>query len=87
MYLPSHVLFIIYLVVRGGSRPFRIVSELNAKVVDIQARSPAPDAKALLWSVDPGHGVRNQLWYLDSEGYIRSSLNDFVFTNKGWYTE
>jgi hypothetical protein len=66
----------------GPSRPFRIISELNQKAVDIQARSPAPDAKALLWALDNAPGVKNQLWYLDTEGFIRSSLNDFVFTNK-----
>lgn len=65
------------------SRPFHIISELNQKAVDIQARSPAADAKVLLWAHDPAPGAKNQLWYQDSEGFIRSSLNDFVFSNKG----
>jgi len=62
--------------------PFHIVCEKNEKVVDIQAGSMAADAKAILWTKNPSQGIKNQLWYIDDQGFIRSSLNHFVFQNK-----
>lgn len=61
-------------------RDFFIVSELNKKVVDIQAGSRDPDAKILVWTRDDPP-KRNQLWYTDEQGFIRSAHNNMVFHN------
>ena len=65
------------------SRPplFYIVSELSGKVVDIERASEDEGAKVVMW--EKGHEKQpNQLWYLDSLGNIRSSLNNMVFHSK-----
>jgi len=58
-------------------REFYIVCELNGKVIDIKGGQGKPGDDLVLWSK---HGVgnnKNQLWYTDPQGFIRSALNDF----------
>jgi len=64
----------------GAGRQFYIVSELNGKVVDIEAGKTEPGAKILMWEKH-SPPKKNQLWYLDGQGCIRSALNDLAFTN------
>jgi hypothetical protein len=59
---------------------FYIVSELNGKVVDIEGAKVDPGQKIHMWEKHP-QPARNQLWYQDSQGHIRSALNDMAFTN------
>jgi Ricin-type beta-trefoil lectin domain-like len=56
---------------------FYIVSEMNCKVLDIQGGSPVSGARVIMWPKKSGR-PSNQLWYFDSQGVIRSALNDFV---------
>jgi hypothetical protein len=66
----------------GPRRDFYIVSELHQKVVDLQAGSDQPDTKIIVWTKDTSTTAkRNQLWYIDGKGFIRSALNNFVFQN------
>jgi hypothetical protein len=55
---------------------------MNGKVVDIEAGNSNPDARVIMWGK---HGTpkKNQLWYQDPQGFIRSALNDFTFTAHG----
>jgi hypothetical protein len=65
-----------------SGRQFFIVSEMNGKVLDIEGGHADPGAKILMWEKH-SPPKKNQLWYLDVQGYIRSALNDFSFTNTG----
>jgi len=65
-----------------GRRDFWIVNERTGRVVDIQGASTSADAKVILYTKNMAAKERNQLWYLDEHGHIRSALNDFVFHNK-----
>jgi len=56
---------------------FYIVSEMNCKVLDISGASPVPGTKLIMWP-KKGNLEFNQLWHFDSQGIIRSALNDFV---------
>jgi len=58
-------------------RLFYIVSEMNCKVLDIQGDNPTSGAKVIMWPKKNGRPM-NQLWYFDSQGVIRSALNDFA---------
>jgi hypothetical protein len=61
-------------------RDFYIVSALNGKVLDIKAASPAPETQVLMWTKKTDVSkAKNQLWYTDGQGHIRSALNDFAF--------
>jgi hypothetical protein len=55
---------------------------MNGKVIDIEGGNASPDARVIMWGK---HGTpkKNQLWYTDQQGCIRSALNDFVFNNRG----
>lgn len=64
----------------GTGRQFYIVSELSAKVLDIEGAKVEPGAKILMWEKHTP-AKKNQLWYLDSQGFIRSALNDMSFSN------
>jgi hypothetical protein len=59
-------------------RDFHIVSALNGKVLDIKNNSPAPETQVVMWGKNAGR-AKNQLWYTDQQGNIRSALNDFAF--------
>jgi len=63
-------------------RFFYIVSDMHNKVLDISGGSSKPGAKVIVWPKKPGGNNRNQLWYFDGNGIIRSALNDFAFTAK-----
>jgi len=65
----------------ASGREFWIESELSKKVMDIQAGSSAEGAKVILWERSGGL-ARNQLWRVDQQGFLRSTLNDFSFSNK-----
>lgn len=60
---------------------FFIVSDMHGKVLDIEGGSSAPGAKVIVWP-KKNDGSRNQLWYFDGQGIIRSALNDFAFEAK-----
>jgi hypothetical protein len=50
---------------------------MNRKVVDIQGANAAEHTKIIMYTP---HGTsKNQLWYVDQQGIIRSALNDMVF--------
>lgn len=57
-------------------KEFMIKSIMDSKVVDIKGNSPAPGTPICMYNINK---QKNQLWYLDQSGFIRSSLNDFVF--------
>ena len=50
---------------------------MRHKVLDIEKTSTAAGARVI---VSPKKGGRNQLWYFDDDGIIRSSLNDFALS-------
>lgn len=58
-------------------RRFYIVSEMNCKVMDIAGDNPCSGAKVIVWPRKAGF-CANQLWYFDSQGTIRSALNDMA---------
>lgn len=57
---------------------FFIVSEMHGKVLDIKAASKDPGAQVIMWGKNP-QVSKNQRWYLDGQGFIRSALNDLAF--------
>lgn len=66
----------------GQKKEFYIASELNSKVLDIAEGKKEPGTKIVMWEKHPGNKP-NQLWYLDAQGNIRSSLNDLAISNAG----
>jgi len=56
------------------------VSEMHGKVVDIEGERKDPGARILMWDKH-SPPKKNQLWYTDEIGCIKSSLNDLVFSN------
>jgi len=67
----------------AGKRPFKIVSELNGKVLDIKRGDTNPGADVIMYQEKHGRDAKNQLWYTDDKGIIRSILNDFALEGKG----
>lgn len=65
----------------SASRRFYIVSELDHLVVDISGGDRDKGTKIIMYTKNDDV-QRNQLWYLDKQGYIRSDLNDMVFANE-----
>jgi len=63
-------------------REFYIVSEMHGKVVDIEGQNASPGARIIMYAKHHSP-AKNQLWYQDEQGFIRSSLNDMVFSNQG----
>jgi len=63
-------------------REFYIVSGMNGKVVDIEGENSSPGARVLMWG-KYHTPKKNQLWYADQQGFIRSALNDMVFSSHG----
>lgn len=61
-------------------RQFFIVSELNNKVLDIKGANAAAGTDIVMFQMKHPP-TKNQLWYLDESGCIRSALNDMVFHN------
>lgn len=58
-------------------RRFYIVSEMHCKVLDVKGADPVSGVDAIMWPKKSGYHP-NQLWYFDSEGVIRSALNDMA---------
>jgi len=58
-------------------RDFYIVSEMNGKVLDVKGGNGKPGDDIVTW---PRHSTpnKNQLWYSDHQGIIRSAINDFA---------
>jgi hypothetical protein len=56
---------------------FHIVSELNGKVLDVKGGDKSPGTPAIMWAKN-SPASKNQLWYADEHGYIRSVLTDFA---------
>ena len=65
-----------------GRREFFIVSDMNQKVLDIKGGSKESGASLVMWSKNSPH-TKNQLWYTDPQGFIRSALNDMAFAAEG----
>jgi hypothetical protein len=61
-------------------REFYIVSELSGKVLDVAGEKMEPGAKICMWEKHADK-KKNQLWYQDGLGLIRSALNDLTFSN------
>jgi len=61
-------------------REFFLVSEMHGKVLDICKEDKNAGAKVIMYKKSEKNR-KNQLWYLDTQGWIRSALNDFVFSN------
>jgi len=61
-------------------RYFYIVSDMHKKVLDIQQAVSTPGAKVIVWHMKSGGDCRNQWWYFDESGIIRSALNDFALS-------
>jgi hypothetical protein len=55
---------------------------MHGKVVDINGGSQSPGAKVIVWP-KKSPPAKNQLWYCDQQGFIRSALNDMVFSSYG----
>lgn len=58
-------------------RLFRIVSELNGKVLDVKGGVGNPGDDIVIWSKNAAVS-KNQQWYSDPQGFIRSALNDYA---------
>jgi hypothetical protein len=55
---------------------FFIKSRLNGKVLDIEGASTSPGAKVVMYQQKDRSSADNQLWFEDSNGNIRSKLNE-----------
>jgi len=55
---------------------------MHNKVLDISGGSATAGAKVIIWPKKHGGQHRNQLWYFDANGFIRSALNDFALAAK-----
>lgn len=62
-------------------REFFIVSEMHGKVLDISGAKTEPGVQLIMWDKH-NPPAKNQLWYLDHQGCIRSALNDLGFGNE-----
>jgi len=64
----------------GARREFYITSKLHGKVVDIVKANKDAGAKICVWD-KKSPAEKNQLWYMDGQGGIRSALNDMQFSS------
>lgn len=64
----------------AARREFYIISEMHGKVLDICREDPKSGAKVIMYNRNKKQ-KKNQIWYLDGNGYIHSALNDFVLFN------
>jgi len=66
---------------QGGARKeFYIVAEKCGKVLDVAGGKKDAGTKVVIWDKHTPASP-NQLWYLDPQGYIRSSLSDMTFAS------
>lgn len=61
---------------------FVIKSKLNGLVLDVEGANEDPGAKVITYH---SNGQKNQKWYLDDKGYIRSRINGFAMDDGGKY--
>jgi len=64
----------------GARREFFITSKMHGKVLDIEKGHKDPNTKIVVWDKHVP-ASKNQLWYVDGQGFIRSALNDLQFTS------
>jgi len=64
----------------GARREFFIVSKMHGKVLDIAKGSKDAGAKICMWDKH-SPPTKNQLWYVDGQGCIKSALNDMQFSS------
>jgi len=64
----------------GARREFYIVSKMHGKVVDIIKANKDAGAKICMYDKN-SPPAKNQLWYTDPQGCIRSALNDMQFSS------
>jgi hypothetical protein len=50
---------------------------MNGHVLDVKAGNANAGAEIIMWNRKQ-QPSKNQLWYLDQQGFIRSALNDFA---------
>lgn len=55
---------------------------MNGKVLDVERGSTNPGAKVIMYR-KKSPPAKNQLWYMDQQGIIRSALNDFALHASG----
>jgi len=53
---------------------------MHGKVLDICKEDKNAGAKVIMYTKN-NNNKKNQLWYQDDQGYIRSALNGFVMSN------
>jgi len=58
-------------------REFQLVSEMHGKVLDVRGGNKDPGANVIVYGKHSPPS-KNQLWYLDHQGLIRSTINDFA---------
>jgi len=58
-------------------REFQLVSEMHGKVLDVRRGNKDPGAEVIVFGKHSPPS-KNQLWYSDQQGCIRSALNDFA---------
>ena len=58
-------------------REFHLVSEMHQKVLDVRGGKKDPGANVIVYRKNSPPS-KNQLWYVDQQGYMRSALNDFA---------
>jgi len=64
----------------GARREFYIVSKMHGQVVDIAKGSKDAGAHICMWTKH-APAAKNQLWYVDPQGSIKSALNDMQFSS------
>jgi len=68
----------------GNQRSFYIVSEAKEKsVLEIRRGNPKPGTGVGINSKKRGEAVPNQLWYIGSDGFLRSKLSDLSLSVTG----
>ena len=50
---------------------------MHGKVLDVRAGNKDPGANVIVYGKH-SHPSKNQMWYLDQQGFLRSALNDFA---------
>lgn len=58
-------------------REFYMTSELSGKVIDVKGGNKAAGTPIIMWSKNSPPS-KNQLWYQDQQGFVRSALTDFA---------
>ena len=64
---------------------FYIISQADNKAVDVKAGNPKAGSELIMYAKWP-EPKDNQLWYQDTNGVIRSKMNDFALTAASKYS-